>query len=77
MLAVAAGAFYPLGFTISPMISTAAMSISSIVVVLISNTMRFFTIDPSARSANRRSNLEQSEVNYTNIRDPANLKLIN
>ena len=40
LIAVAAGAFYYYGFTISPMISSAAMSFSSIVVVLISNTMR-------------------------------------
>lgn len=52
IIAVAAGVFYPLGFTISPMISSAAMSISSIIVVLISNTMRLFTLDPSSKQSN-------------------------
>lgn len=47
ILAIAAGLFYPLGFTISPMISSAVMSMSSIIVVLISNTMRLFTLNPS------------------------------
>ena len=46
LIAVAAGAFYYYGFTISPMISSAAMSFSSIVVVLISNTMRLQNLAP-------------------------------
>jgi len=48
-IAISAGAFYSLGVTINPTISSAAMSISSIVVVLISNTMRLFNLDPSER----------------------------
>jgi len=61
LIAVAAGAFYPLGLTISPMISSAAMCISSIIVVLISNTMRFFQIDPSTK-IKKNEFLDQSSI---------------
>lgn len=47
MAPIAAGVFYGQGFTISPMISSTAMSLSSIIVVLISNCMRFIKFDPS------------------------------
>jgi cation transport ATPase len=47
ILPIAAGAFYTLNFTISPMIASAAMCVSSIVVVLFSNLLRVISFDPS------------------------------
>ncbi|CAD8121000.1 unnamed protein product [Paramecium sonneborni] len=47
MAPIAAGVFYGQGLTISPMISSASMSLSSIIVVLISNCMKFIKFDPS------------------------------
>ncbi|CAD8196301.1 unnamed protein product [Paramecium octaurelia] len=47
MAPIAAGVFYGQGFTISPMISSTSMSLSSIIVVLISNFMKLIKFDPS------------------------------
>lgn len=54
MAPIAAGAFYSVGFTVSPMISSASMSLSSIIVVLISNLMRFIPFDPSIKNLNNK-----------------------
>lgn len=42
MIPVSAGVFYGLNFTVSPLISSAAMAGSSVVVVCCSNIMRFY-----------------------------------
>ncbi|KAM3127424.1 hypothetical protein pb186bvf_020457 [Paramecium bursaria] len=62
MAPIAAGVFHNQGFTINPMISSMAMSFSSILVVLISNTMRLMNFDPS----------DQRGLQYENI--PFDLK---
>ena len=46
MTPAAAGVFYPIGLTIDPVIGSAAMSGSSIMVVLFSNLMRVINFDP-------------------------------
>ncbi len=46
---IAAGAFYTLGFTISPFISSIAMSGSSLIVVGFSNFIRCLRFDPSTK----------------------------
>ncbi|CAD8173001.1 unnamed protein product [Paramecium pentaurelia] len=68
MAPIAAGVFYGQGFTISPMISSTAMSLSSVIVVLISNCMRFIKFDPSQQSTLRKVQdekiSEQSQCSY-------------
>lgn len=53
MLPIAAGVFYSLDFTISPTVASAAMSSSSVIVVLFSNLMRMFEYDVSQTSVGK------------------------
>lgn len=60
MAPIAAGALYKVGFTVSPMISSASMSLSSIIVVLISNMMRFIPFDPSLKLGHHKVAVSES-----------------
>jgi len=61
---VAGGAFYYFGFTISPLISSAAMSGSSVVVVLFSYFIKFMSYDPS-----KEEKWQKIEKNYLKFVD--------
>lgn len=45
MLPMASGIFFTLGAELSPLMSSMAMSMSSVIVVLFSHTLRFHTFD--------------------------------
>ncbi|KAL4490313.1 hypothetical protein ABPG72_004352 [Tetrahymena utriculariae] len=64
MIPMAAGVFEPIGMHVSPLISSASMSGSSIVVVLFSNLLRLFRFKEAAVNNQKIANSPKEKVNF-------------
>lgn len=62
MMPVVAGVFYPLGFYISPVWSSIAMSLSSIIVVLFAQLLMCFDYDDSLKSRKNEGSTQNLSV---------------
>lgn len=67
MLPMAAGVFEPIGLHLSPLVSSASMSGSSIIVVLFSSLLRLYNFKepaPPAPAINKVADSKESEIHF-------------
>jgi cation transport ATPase len=66
IMPIVAGVFYPWGFGVSPIGSSIAMSLSSIIVVSISHLLSFFNFDETLKKNNKISLTQMNESSVAN-----------